>query len=73
MDYFISIGAINYFYFITCRSFSILKRASYYFIPLKFSDIETVLFLYNFYSCSQSIAYFSKYVYPHGKFTVFHI
>lgn len=21
MDYFISIGAINYFYFITCRSF----------------------------------------------------
>ena len=52
---------------------SILKRASYYFIPLKFSDIETVLFLYNFYSCSQSIAYFSKYVYPHGKFTVFHI
>lgn len=50
-----------------------LKRASYYFIPLKFSDIETVLFLYNFYSCSQSIAYFSKYVYPHGKFTVFHI
>lgn len=55
------------------KSFPILKRASYYFIPLKFSDIETVLFLYNFYSCSQSIAYFSKYVYPHGKFTVFHI
>lgn len=54
-------------------AYSTLKRASYYFIPLKFSDIETVLFLYNFYSCSQSIAYFSKYVYPHGKFTVFHI
>lgn len=25
MDYFISIGAINYFYFITCRSFFIKK------------------------------------------------
>lgn len=32
MDYFISIGAINYFYFITCRSFFIKFLGQFFYI-----------------------------------------